>query len=338
MSLIDRFVDAFDQVPRDESLGRIRLVPQGKELPEATIERLHSDQRLTGRDRQELRQWAKAHGYHPDLLAEEKHLRMVEDCDYLNHRPISEHWEVECSDEDVTVPDTVGEWHRANNSDYRIPVQWRHNRDDVQVHGMYGEWTVQASGESIAADVPAADAVDTATEYMTSDSSPPGDIGQARNRVEAAAEQYSQSRRDQNGGRKAYYDLEEVLSAYQNAEEDDTPSDWVNAFPREIGDWNRRSPLMLDSGLTLKYRNHHERQTERVCIYQHGGTFVCRIKGEWPRRPVTDWDLVFQRDDVTAAANTLSQYLQHEVELAHDYDPDPDQVWPREDMFTADQP
>lgn len=343
MSLVERFLDSFDTVPRDESLSRIQMVPQGQELPRETIDRLHSDQSLTNRDQQQLRTWAEAHGYDPALLAEEKHLRLVEDCEHPNHRPISEHWRVECSDEGVTVPDTVREWQQTVSSDYRVPVQWlyngvTYNGVTVQVQGRYGEWTVTADGSTIATAVPAAAAIQAARDYMTWHC-PSEPTGRAAVGEEVASNYMENLQKVMD--RYLTKEHRETDTATRAAPESVSP-DWFDIFPDQIGDYDRGETVPDDGPAHLTYyRQVPDKHVpvDLVRVTCEDGVFTVReqveVYGRLRWQDTAD-SVVFQRETDDAAADALVQYLLDGVDPDAYHDPDPTQVWPPEDLFTAD--
>jgi len=142
-------MSTMDAAPRDEPLDQIAVVPHAQELSQGTVERLHSDQELTDRDKTLLRKWAEVHGYAPHRLAETQNLRLVEDCEYPNHRPIIGHWQADCNDHNVAVPDQLNGWERYKDTHWWVPVAWHDGNEFVGIEGRYGDWTAHATDDRL---------------------------------------------------------------------------------------------------------------------------------------------------------------------------------------------
>lgn len=261
-----------------------------------------------------LRTWAEVHGYDPDLLAENKRLRIVDDCPYPNERPLSEHWTVDCTDHDVAVPGDVAGWCRVEPSNYRTVEQWDGDGRSLLITGIYGNWTVKhidhgpgPNGTTLAETVPAQNAVQTVRTYM--------------------------ARHPQSD------EIDVPItegSPVSPTEPDPTDApDWFDAFPPRIAAYDRYATAIPDDEPStvnvipdhrpqvtyLKRVPDEKRPVDRIRIHRENDRFVCRQPVNHPDFSRPEWRdtpdaIVFERHDATAAAAALTQYLHDDLSHA----------------------
>lgn len=130
-------------------------------------------------------------------------------------------------------------------------------------------------------------------------------------------------------------------TAAPTSETDNSP-DWFNTFPRQVGDHERGEMVDADSTAHLTYyRRVPDKHVpvDMVRITCEDGTYVAReqvkVHGRLRWQEIAD-SIVFQREADTAAADALVQYLLDGVDPDVYHNPEPNQVWPPEDLFTAD--